>query len=91
MKLEEYKILMKFHILTGNGINPKLKYFAVDTNGIMYGYRMKPLLDVWDGACQWMPRGEYINNDTLSDISLEHQRIIKMPPPADYTKTLIRI
>jgi len=76
MTLDDYKELMKFHLLLSDKDLSVFTHFAVDSDGSMWGYSDEPTvgIEIWD------------NNDGIAADS-----IVKLPVPLNWKDTLIKI
>jgi len=99
MTLDEYKELIKFHILTSD-INLSIyNYAAVDANGKLHSYECEPMVetkkDIHKGYIidQWIPLHEYNeNNGIVNDaIGTEFKFIYNLPSHPQWRETLIKL
>lgn len=89
MTEDDYKELMRFHLLLADADISKMRYAAVDRDGGLHAYAYKPVdLSLREKDYQWTPREE-ADNDGATQSS--YMFISKLPNLIDWTKTLIKI
>jgi len=90
MNLDEYKELMKFHLLLCDENLIGMNYAAVDEGGALHTYEFEPRIYQYDPLTHpsgWTPLEE--TKEAWS--SSNYKFIIWMLDPEDWTKTLIKL
>lgn len=90
MTEDDYKELMKFHIMLSDYDLSDQRYAAVDPDGGLYTYQKRPSSTYRQagGNLMWTPREEV---DNINIMTSNYKVIAVLPLPINWTKTLIRI
>jgi len=86
MTIDEYKELIKFHILTSS-YSIDYKYAAVDMDGDLYLYLIKPVIE--HDEIVWSLSG--IDNDLGLGVIDPYTYLTKIPPHKDWNKILLKL
>lgn len=88
---DDYKELMLFHIMLSDEDISDYNYAAVDNDGGLFVYGLRPCKIIRDDApltkIQWTPREEADGFSANSNYAV----VATLPVPRDWTKTLIKL